>query len=209
MKDYSKYEINDFVADSGFINWILSPDSESDNFWNSFLNANPHQLPNIEEAKKVIYALDAAKPIVLGNRLDYVWDKIDTRTTNTHKFNSLVFGRWAAIAILLISIGIVTFNKFYTPGFQFAEQAKINTEGAKLILADGSTKSLIKEDSEIEVSTEGEIILNSDTIKSSSVEEKGEALNHVIIPYGKQSSLHLPDGTLVYVNAGTKFSFPS
>jgi hypothetical protein len=209
MKNYSNYEVNDFTADSRFVNWVLSPDSDSIDFWNRFLIENPYQAANIEEAKKLIYSLRTLDSAVSQNRLDIIWKDINSKTSKTRRFNFFVFGRWAAIALLLISIGLVTYNNYYIPGFEFSEQPAINTENAKLVLADGSIKSFVKEESEIEVNTVGEIILNSDTIKSTLAEEKNGALNHVVMPYGKQIRLQLPDGTLVYVNAGTKFSFPS
>ena len=209
MKKYSQYEVDDFAADSEFGNWVLTPDSDSRDFWNRFLIENPHQATNIEEAKKLIYSFKTIDSPVSQNRLDSIWKDINSKTSQNRRFNFFVFRQWAAIAILLLSVGTVAYFHYKTPGFEFSEQPTLSTNKAKIVLADGSTKSFAKQESEIEVNTSGEIIVNSDTIKSSPSKNIKVGLNHVVMPYGKQTSLQLPDGTLVYVNAGTKFSFPS
>lgn len=209
MKRHSQFEVNDFVADSAFVNWVLEPNSDSRYFWNQFIIDNPHQATNIEEAKKLIYSLKSIDSPVSQNRLDNIWKDISVKTSQNRSFNFFVFRRWAAIAILLLSVGTAAYFYYQTPEFKFSEQPTLNTNKAKIVLADGSTKSFTKEESEIEVNTSGEIIVNNDTIKSSPNENNKVGLNHVVMPYGKQTSLKLPDGTLVHVNAGTKFSFPS
>lgn len=209
MKDYSKYKVNDFATDSEFVNWVLAPDSKSVDFWNQFLIENPHLASDIDEAKKTVYSLECTEAPVSQNKLDNLWNEINTKTSKTSRKSFFVYGRWAAIAAILISVGIVFYENYKTPGFEFAEQPTLNTKNAKLVLADGSTTLFERDESEITINTAGEIILNSDTVKSNEVVETNTKLNHVIMPYGKQTSLLLPDGTLVYVNAGTKFSFPA
>lgn len=40
-------------------------------------------------------------------------------------------------------------------------------------------------------------------------EKYADAINQVIVPYGEKATLILSDGTVVYLNAGTQFSYPS
>ena len=54
------------------------------------------------------------------------------------------------------------------------------------------------------------MVVNQDTIKSAPTSKapQQEALNQLIIPYGKNSEILLADGTKVYLNAGTRLVYP-
>ena len=68
---------------------------------------------------------------------------------------------------------------------------------------------MANEESHIEVNKEEQVIVDKDTIQSRKNTSKKVQLNHVVLPYGKQSKLQLPDGSTVFLNSGTRFFFPA
>lgn len=55
--DYTSYDPIDFVLDDQFIRYALSPDAESEAFWASWVNENPHKKAAFEEALHLVEAV--------------------------------------------------------------------------------------------------------------------------------------------------------
>jgi len=58
MIDYTKYDIQDFIKDERFRDWVLSPTPELDSFWESWLERYPDKVPVLVKAKAFILSLD-------------------------------------------------------------------------------------------------------------------------------------------------------
>lgn len=57
--NYRNYkDINDFICDENFKNWVKFPDMESDLFWQDFLRNNPAKRSLILQAKELILLLE-------------------------------------------------------------------------------------------------------------------------------------------------------
>lgn len=209
MERFSKYKVEDFATESVFVKWVLAPDEKSNRFWEDFQNSYPLKKTELEEAKKLVLAMRATESAVPTDRLDILWAKIDESKTIKKSGGVFRYLRWVAVFILLLGSGAVYYITSEQHNFKFSQHRITKNDDARLLLADGSTTTLDQAESEIEVNATGEIIVNQDTIRSEPVPQKVAELNHVIMPYGKQTNLQLPDGTVVYVNAGTRLSFPS
>ena len=206
MQKYQNYNFDQFVTDSDFIQWVLNPTAESDKFWNNVIQQFPEKKQVINEAVAFIKSLKAVEQAVPQERLDLVWNK--AKQTKVRKIRPQIVLRWAAVFIILLSISILIPRILKTPEFDFAESKTEQYDKARIILPDGSVKSIREKESEIEVASAGDIIVNKDTLNSSDLNQKKEQFVKVIMPYGQQTSLQLPDGTTVYVNAGSQLSFP-
>ncbi|MEX0313544.1 MAG: FecR family protein [Allomuricauda sp.] len=55
--DYHEYELEDFLADPEFRNWVLKPNPASHFFWKKWLAANPSKRDTIFAAKEIILSL--------------------------------------------------------------------------------------------------------------------------------------------------------
>jgi hypothetical protein len=76
-------------------------------------------------------------------------------------------------------------------------------------LSDGSEISLEKKESKINYNSSGnQLIINNDTVRQDQ-SGQAEAINKIIIPYGKKSVVQLSDGTMVWLNAGSQLVYPS
>jgi len=82
-----------------------------------------------------------------------------------------------------------------------------------LVLSNGNTVELGKAESKIKVlKGQDAIQINNDQIVENQISSNEASnkikYNEVIIPYGKKSKLILEDGTVVWLNAGSRLAFP-
>ena len=209
MKKYSKYTVEDFTTDSEFLDWINYPSLELDEYWTDVIEHHPSQKIKIEEAASLINSLKDIPEFVSQEKIDKLWEKIQDETNQKRILNLTPFMKWAAVFILLIGVSTVLFQLLQSPDYEFSDLDHTPISEAKIILSDGSSTLIDKEESAIEIKQSGEVIINNDTLTTSFHQLKKNKLNHVVMPYGKQSSLILPDGTKVFINAGSRISFPS
>ncbi len=207
MKKYRNYNFDQFVTDSDFIHWVIDPDIESDKFWNQVIKQFPEKKMTINQAVLFVKSLKAVERPIPQDRLDSVWDKVTK--TKERKIRLQTVWRWAAVFIILASISILIPNIRRAPEFNFAENNTDKFDQARIILPDGSVNTIQEKESEIKIASAKQIIVNKDTLSSSIPETSKVKLIKVVMPYGQQSSLQLPDGTHVYVNAGSQLSFPA
>lgn len=57
MDRYQHFRIADFISDEYFVNWVLNPDSESDLFWNTWVNKNPQQADTVARARTILLSV--------------------------------------------------------------------------------------------------------------------------------------------------------
>ena len=55
--DYTKYEIEDFVSDEFFLQWVINGSAEATRFWEEYMSNNPAQRHTIEAARNFIVTL--------------------------------------------------------------------------------------------------------------------------------------------------------
>jgi ferric-dicitrate binding protein FerR (iron transport regulator) len=139
-----------------------------------------------------------------------LWNTIQQSSKSSGRQVILRVLKYAAILIFAFFSGAVSYyyynNSFSARSLQFAETYPTDG-GAMVILADGSKVSLRKNMSEISYSKNGDqLVVNNDTINQKS--ELKEALNKVIVSYGKKSMIVLSDGTKVWLNAGSQLIYP-
>ncbi|UZR96592.1 FecR family protein [Chondrinema litorale] len=51
---YKDYNLEDFLGDEFFVNWVINPDEGSTDFWEGWLKQNPDKLVVVTQAKEVI-----------------------------------------------------------------------------------------------------------------------------------------------------------
>ncbi|MDJ1482327.1 FecR domain-containing protein [Cytophagaceae bacterium YF14B1] len=66
--DYLHYTAIDFVLDEYFQQWILSPNEETDSFWDTWQLQHPEKEMEIEEARRTIHALRFKADILLNEQ---------------------------------------------------------------------------------------------------------------------------------------------
>lgn len=212
MDNLSKY-----LENIKFIGWVFETSAEFDSFWGKYQAEHPEESKNIQMARKLILqfrtvaqSLSEEDKIILFSR---VLKQIEEKQKSGKTTRILIdFAKYAAVAILFFSIGSLL---FYRPEitnqafYAFNSEEQIPADGAQLIRSNGESVILGDQRSIINHQKTGELVINNDTLKSIKSDPKiNQALNQLIIPYGKTSEIILPDGTKVFLNAGSRLAYP-
>jgi transmembrane sensor len=52
--DYKNFNVLDFISDENFQNWVIHPNENSNDFWNTWLMKNPEKSRTVDEARSVL-----------------------------------------------------------------------------------------------------------------------------------------------------------
>jgi len=125
--------------------------------------------------------------------------------------------KYAAVFAVLLTIGFMTKNMLGGDNAIPPKELIGNeiTKGSDIVvkLADGSTKVLKSEGNEKITDAKGNIIANKggnllSFDKNNGLDNSKTIFNEIYIPYGQTFKLKLSDGTMVWLNAGSKLRFP-
>ena len=206
-----------YFENEKFVHWIYNPDPELDEYWDNWFRDHPEEKKEAEFARRILMELQSREDKVKPEEVNALYYGIVGKLSNSKpKKRTLRFFfplmRYAAIALIIISLGFLLKN--YRNQNKHINQEQLITaiqrsSDAQLILADGRIIALNSKESSIEYNAKGKIVINQkDTIESKSQSAEAE-MNQLIIPYGKNSFIRLPDGTVAYLNAGSKLMYPT
>lgn len=213
MDKYEKYTVDDFLADDDFLHWVLHPTEEEEKSWKKYLEEHPGKRKDVEEARFVCSMFQVKQKKLSLDETYEIWDGVlrSSRQLKALKWVSVL--KYAAVFLLLFTSGAVSYYIYDSNRQQKYFELMTTTmpaeNEAKIILSDGSEISLEKKESAINYNSSGDqLIVDNDTIMQNQTAGR-EAINKIIIPYGKKSVIRLSDGTMVWLNAGSQLIYPS
>ncbi|WP_456867381.1 FecR family protein [Galbibacter sp. BG1] len=173
-------------------NWILSSDKNQKTY-NILKTANT--INSFEETEAQI-------------NVDKELIKLEASKTKSSK-SIRTYYKYAAIFIVLLG-GAYIFL------IQNSFQQKSIPENAITLTLDDGTIKVISENSEEEIlSSTGKMVgvkgLNKIVYKNiaNNIETEAVSYNTLNVPYGKQFNLELADGSVIYLNAGSRITYPT
>lgn len=210
-KEYLRY-----IDDPKFIEWVFYPNDELVRYWKEFLKENPSQKQIIKRSVEVLKLIASndrklspeEKHEILINALN---NYSATKENSKGRKIAINFLRYAAIAIVFFSLGYLLYYQQNNIQQQLiSEQISMpqTVEDAKIIFYDGEDISIKSKESVVDFSHDGKVVIDNDTIETA-IGKEDEALNQIVIPYGKRSNLTLADGTSVWLNAGSRLLYPN
>lgn len=216
-KAYLQYTPEELIQDRQFISWVLR--GKNQNQWESFQEENPEFRSTAKKARGIVEILRDKHENISEDEILSIWKNIDRfddqQSRRPKQFTFSRMQRYAAILIFALLIGgtagYYLIVKEQNP-YVFANTLENATGNQpRLILSNGTTVDLIKEDSRIAMNADQKIVIdNKQVIDMSKVNSTDEAkMNEVVIPFGSKSQLVLPDGTKVWLNAGSRMAFPN
>ena len=206
-----------YTEDKKFVRWVLHPNKELNSFWEDYTQNNPSEIKNIEAARIIILQLKSKKEDISATETDLLFSTIQKgieeakNEKSTRRFGINIL-KYAAIAIILISVGIG--YKYYQNSSDFLNTAQklasnqiLNFNNTQLLLCDGQIINIDEKKSFIEYLPNGIIVLNSnDTVHTNASSTNN--LNQLLVPRGSNANIKLSDGTLVHINADSRLIYP-
>lgn len=153
---YDRFGYKDFVLDDDFRAWLNGTDPENDHLWEKWLLANPSRRPEIEKARKIVYALHFEGKPAPTYDIEQQWKRLessiapDAQKTAVDKPRRIAFRRvfrLLAAACVLVG-GFFLANRYLTnhsaPASAFVpvEHKSANGQQRKLVLPDGTRVTL-------------------------------------------------------------------
>lgn len=133
-----------------FVDWVLHPNDESTTRWKKWLEKNPSQSKEFQEAKEFISAIHFNEEKLSAQEVNDLLGNIHQKTTNsTSKTKTRFIFRYAAAAVLLGFIAIASYiynaNLPKVISTSLAEKESINLEdGSVVTLGESSTLKVKK-----------------------------------------------------------------
>ena len=202
--NFNLYTTDDFVLDEDFREIVR--ESDSNDRLKELLEAFPEKRREIKLAVHIIKGIHVEKLQQSDKRKQEQWQQI--LNSQSRQIRYLVF-KVAASILLLIGAGSAI---FYATTSQKADNVAIvanipATNNAILILGNGKKISISSKQSTIKYSADGLGIMVNDT-SGIAQPVSDEGMNQLIVPYGKRSYIKLSEGTKVWLNSGSKLTFP-
>lgn len=123
-----------------------------------------------------------------------------------------------AAAVVLFAVAGVSF-RFYMattderPIEELAQTFQTSQEaGDKILLVTTDEKQMdVDDNASLKYKNDGTVIVNSQTVDQNVVSDKNQpaVYNQIIVPKGKRTHIYFADGTHIYVNSGTKVTYPA
>ena len=224
FKDYSKYQVSDFLTDDYFIDSMFLPTSESESFWKSLIDEDKINVDEFITAYVTLKELHENKPEVDSERIDVLWNRIEnTNYSKGIRIKRFRFIRYIAVAcsfVGLIGFSLFTFTKIGKEDSMqsisdFANENIIHNQqptnqiqlvsGNKTIAVDGAQV-------QVEYDENGKLKVNKQSVtinQSTGITNDLPVYNQLKVPYGKRAFLTLSDGTSLWVNTGTTVVYPT
>ncbi|MEO8820118.1 MAG: FecR domain-containing protein [Ginsengibacter sp.] len=222
---YQHYRASDFALDDNFIDWVLFPDDEKDEFWNHFIITMPAQKKNIKTAKSLILSFDNSRQEAPEEIKKKIWQSIISKTENG-RIVKMKSRKWwmVAASVLIIIIGALTFSYLnknenkknqdiagnskpkndIAPG---GNKAVLTLANGNTIVLDSAQNGTLSQQGNAKVvkQVNGQLIYQKDeNIHSDTVQ-----YNTITTPRGGQYQLVLEDGSKVWLNAASSIRFPT
>jgi transmembrane sensor len=209
--------ISNYLEDKQFIQWVFSPGNELNEWWQTFEMANPKEKENIQLARRILQKLHTSdkelsedeKIILFSQILKQVESRQEMRT---YRKIFIGFMKYAAVAILFFGTGALLFyqKNNFNPQFITQEISEpVHFDEARLIRPGGDNILLSESNSRIEHRQNGQVVVNNQLVENREAHwPETPEMNQLVIPYGKTSEIILPDGTHVFLNAGSRLIYP-
>lgn len=213
LEKYRTFTTEEFVLDNEFTEWVLRPDKSGDKFWAGFISACPDKNEQVKDAALIVKGMQAVEEEIPAARLDEILQRVTSRIAGRRKRIVVGLLRYAAVfAGIAVISSLLIFQKLKRDPFPLEPLRTEDIARGMVILSDGSSVGFNTRESVISQTASGELLINSDTVKKVTSGTKGGyplSLNQVIIPYGKRSQVTLADGSHIWLNSGSRLSYPS
>ncbi len=199
-----------------FFRWIFNSNEMVDAYWAKYMRENPDEVEFILETKKNLSKLNHSNDILLKTEKQTlssnILQSLELEDRHIHRrrfFKSFV--KYVAVALLFSAISSLVvyyqMNRNMQTAFEQLVWSPVQVNEPTLILSENNKIGLQKSESTVSYSEKGEILLNDNKVIQSSHSNQLK-INQLVIPFGSRSKISLSDGTVVWLNAGSRLVYP-
>lgn len=211
---YLTYTASDFARDPDFLNWRLLGDETSARYWEEFVSRYPEKGKDILAAIRIADSVRFNDIRFTGEEVAEDLQRIRASIRRISRRRALVRAGTVAATVLLF-IGTLFFTqKRGADTDSSAQLARLieNTpkKSVRLILP-GERVMEVEDNADIAYREQG-ITLSGEKHPErveSVIPSDTAGRTRLVVPVGRRSTLLLPDGSRMWVNAGTTVEFPA
>ena len=213
-KNYIQYRASQFATDPFFLQWRMVGDKRSSYFWETFIREHPEKEDEIRKAIRIAGTIRMNDYVFSSLEKKRLLERIivSGRVYRRRKQHRLIVYSAAAGLVLLLSLTwlLPTDSSDSSTGGQTMASLSAADEHIRLITAAQKTFEL-SNNADIVYRSQGNIQAKDGRQNEIWQEEVTETvgMNTLIVPFGKRTSLTLPDSTQIWLNAGSRVEFPS
>lgn len=198
-----------FISNDLFISWRLQPTKELDIYWANFIADHPELKASFEQAIVEFQALHSVDKTLYSNEESAVKTRLDA-SISRYKRRKTIFYSFSSVAaaLLVLILSTVVISSLEREADEVVSIGDIAYNDV-IELSFGDKILQIKDQSTIDFSstTDKAVIKDSASHREFALSKK--EYHRLVTPYGKRTSLILPDGSKVWLNSGTVIEFPS
>lgn len=204
-----------FLKDEKFIEWKLKPTDELQAYWNEYLRLHPEEEEQLLLAethfiriKFSSYKLPPDKKRESVMRLK----KSLLRHQRNYTFRRVAYVAAACVAALIISISYLQKDQSSPERNQAVSPDYIvgNELGSQDILfTTGNNTTSFQENVDIKIQQGKTAQVKTPLQGEKEIVMAENAMNKLVVPYGRRSKITLPDGTQAWLNSGSILEFPT
>ncbi|MDR2414715.1 MAG: FecR domain-containing protein [Odoribacteraceae bacterium] len=213
-KRYAKYDASRFSTDPFFLSWRLLDDPGARAFWESFRERHPGKREEIDAAIRVV---DSARFNHETLPAEEIRQEVERLYRTVHRLRRWRLARKCAVAasvllaLLLPALFLARDAGSDPPGDLAVMVARARQQKVRLELA-GRQVVELERDAVIAYKPDGVITTGSDESEplAGRRDTIGEIpVDRLVVPDGRRAELLLPDGSKIWLNAGSAIEFPA
>lgn len=212
FRQYLTYTAIDFSTDPFFLEWRWFQTEETSLFWTEFLSEYPEKSEEISLAIKIVASVIHDNDISFSKQdKERAVKKLTGKVDRYKKRKKITIYTLSTVVILTSLLFLPFRNTKHVSEINEKIFVEIPKKEVQLILSTGD-KTFFKEDIQVKYDTAGNIVVQNEAgemLEKHESDETSIALNRLIVPKGKRSSLLLADGSRIWINSGTEVEFPS
>jgi len=211
-------EIINMLENKDFIRWVSANKGDSDLDWQKLIEENSEEKKVVEEVRRLFaifstkkeFLEESEKMVLFSNILHEIRTREDSRKQK-NLFLSLL--KYASIVIVFLSVGILTYQNYSTTSNDLVLSEDFivpkNLNDFTLIRGNGDSIVLHNSKTQIKHLEDGRVLINEDSLMALKQDNlKKSEMNQLIVPFGKTTRITLSDGTIVFLNSGSRLVYP-
>jgi ferric-dicitrate binding protein FerR (iron transport regulator) len=215
MYDKKIYTAGELLQNDDFVASQLHPTGESEAHWRELVESGAVGRSEFDFARSFVFAVQAAPDNISDEDVFALWAGIEVANKAEMKRRglrlrlvSLVTGVAAMLAFaVLITDSARHRSESFSPLFAADEALEAGAD-VQLYLSEDHSISFGGSEVRLEYGEEGITAGgNGVVVARESAARSGSLYHQLVVPLGKRSRVTFPDGTVVWVNAGSRIAF--